>query len=284
MASPVAGPSSTTPNPRRASISQPPVIRRISEGPDSRPKREIHPPPSKDLAYADGASRKPKRRNDPQLQWASRSLIGFEKSPKYYDAISPFLYPVSQIIAELPAYATIIKRPIDLVQIKERLSDGDYEDVSQVNADLRLMIANAMKFNPPGHAVHQAAQQFLQAWDEKWRTCPPKQEVRDASDDPLADFDADSEEEECEHRILDDSFHFLIDHISPSPPYTPGRKAGCRASDRGREGEYRDEKVGEGVEGEVQEALRASQAIGLQSFTWCEWQRTLQETQEVERL
>ncbi len=198
LPSPVAGPS-TTPTARRASVSQPPVIRRTSDGPDSRPKREIHPPPSKDLAYADGGIRKPKRRNDPQLQWASRTLKGFETSTKYFDAVSPFLYPVSQIISELPDYANLIKRPIDLNQIKDRMNDGDYEDVSQVNADLRLMTSNAMKFNPPGHAVHQAAQQFLQSWDEKWKTCPPKQEMRDGSEDPGAeDYDMDSEEEESE--------------------------------------------------------------------------------------
>ncbi len=82
-------------------------------------------------------------------------------------------------------------------QIKERLNEGNYDDVSQVNADLRLMTANAMKFNPPDHAVHQAARQFLQAWDEKWKACPPKQEVRDASEDPLGDYDVDSDEDEC---------------------------------------------------------------------------------------
>ena len=130
-------------------------------------------------------------------------LKGFEASPKYFDAVSPFLYPVSQIIAELPEYATIIKRPIDLNHIKERLADGHYDDVAQVNSEIRLMTSNAMKFNPPGHAVHQAAQQLIQLWDEKWRTCPPKQETRDTSEDPLVeDYDMESEEEESESHSL----------------------------------------------------------------------------------
>ena len=85
-----------------------------------------------------------------------------------------------------------------MIQIKERLAEGDYDDVLQVHADIKLMTTNAVKFNPPGHSVHNAAQQLLQAWEEKWKTCPPKQEMRDNSEDPLGDYDIDSEEEDSE--------------------------------------------------------------------------------------
>ena len=174
---------------RRASISQPPVIRRISDGPDSRPKREIHPPPSKDLAYLDGTSRKPKRRNDPQLQWAAKTVKGLESTQKHYSAVSPFLFPVDRIIAELPDYSRVIKKPIDLNIIKEKLENGDYDEVAEVNVDMKLMVSNAMKFNPPGHDVHTAAQQLQQIWEEKWRTLPPKVEPRDMSEDFVDDED-----------------------------------------------------------------------------------------------
>jgi len=162
------------------------VIRRTSEGPDGRPKREIHPPPPKDLAYADGASRKPKRRNDYQLQWALRTIRAIEGGQKNQGMINWFIYPVDQIIAEVSDYVKIIKRPMDLNIIKERLTEGDYEEATEVNSDMRLMFNNAMKYNPPAHEAHEAAQQFLQMWDEKWRAMPVKQEAREESEDPLA--------------------------------------------------------------------------------------------------
>ncbi|WVQ80446.1 hypothetical protein IAT38_002551 [Cryptococcus sp. DSM 104549] len=176
-----SGPSTA----RRPSISHPPTIRRTSD--DTRPKREIHPPPSKDLAYEDvpGSARKPKRRNDPQLQWAARVLKGLEASNKHFMAVSPFLYPVERIVQDLPDYAAVIKRPIDLNIIKARLAENAYDEVGQVDEDVRLMIANAQKFNPPGHEVHTSATQLLQVWEEKWRGVPPKQEVRDESEDPV---------------------------------------------------------------------------------------------------
>ncbi|ORX33563.1 hypothetical protein BD324DRAFT_639326 [Kockovaella imperatae] len=174
-----AGPSSHT---RRPSVSQVPTIRRSSVGPD-RPKREIHAPPSKELPYADA---KPRRRNDSQLRWAERELAKIEKAAKNYNIVSPFLYEVEKIVEAFPQYSQVVKQPIDLNHIKQRLSDGTYDEVHQVDADMRLMFKNALAFNPPGDPVNDAAQGFKQIWDEKWKQLPAKVEMRDESEDPLA--------------------------------------------------------------------------------------------------
>ncbi|WWC85549.1 uncharacterized protein L201_000413 [Kwoniella dendrophila CBS 6074] len=198
-ASPAAGPSSA----RRASISQPPTIRRSSD--DSRPKREIHPPPSKDLAYEEtaGAARKPKRRNDPQLAWGNKVVKSLETVQKYFPAVSPFLYPVGEIIKAIPDYTQVVKKPIDLIIIKEKLEEGSYEDVHQLDHDIRLMVNNALKFNPPGDVVNTAATQLLQIWNEKWQSLPPKQEIRDSSEDPMADnYEEDGYQSEDDSKQL----------------------------------------------------------------------------------
>ncbi|KAK1926264.1 putative Bromodomain transcription initiation factor [Papiliotrema laurentii] len=197
--SPAAGPS----HPRRPSVSQVPAPRRSSDGPDSsRPKREIHPPPSKDLGYNDGAARKPKRRNDPQLQWASRTLKSIETAAKNYNTVTPFLYPVEEIIKAIPQYADVIRQPIDLLRIRSKLDEGEYEDVSQVDDDIRLMVRNAQVFNPREDPVHIAAAGYLELWNEKWRNLPPKQEARDLSEDPLADDFIEDESDEEDGRLL----------------------------------------------------------------------------------
>ncbi|WWD22326.1 hypothetical protein CI109_106817 [Kwoniella shandongensis] len=210
---PAAGPSTA----RRASISQPPVIRRTSD--DTRPKREIHPPPSKDLAYEDiGGTRKPKRRNDVQLQWAARTLKSLEVNQKTTLIVEPFIYPVEDIIRAIPDYTIVIKQPIDLNQIKGKLTEGVYEDVAQLDDDIKLMLANAQKFNPPDHDVHRAAIQFLQLWGEKWKGLPPKQEVREESEDPLAEEYVEagysSEEDNTTLRSLESKVSELNDQIA----------------------------------------------------------------------
>ena len=190
---PAAGPSSHT---RRPSVSQLPTIRRSSDGPDHRPKREIHAPPSKELPYADA---KPRRRTDSQLRWALKTIRGLESSSKTFGHVSPFLYPVEQIVAAIPDYTSFIDRPIDLNIIKRKIEDGEYDDVHQVNSDMHLMVRNAIKFNPPSDSVAVSAHALKEIWEDKWAGLPPKNEVRDESEDPSADFeDSVSDQEDSE--------------------------------------------------------------------------------------
>lgn len=131
------------------------------------------------------------------MQWAARTIKSLETTQKFYDTVSPFLYPVEDIIAAIPDYARLIKQPIDLLKIKARLEAGEYDDFQQVDADMRLMIRNAKTFNPPQEPVHQCAVQLASIWDEKIKSMPAKQEARDLSEDPLADdFIDDASDEE----------------------------------------------------------------------------------------
>jgi hypothetical protein len=179
-----------------------------------RPKREIHPPPSKDLGYeGPNSARKPKRRNDPQLQWAARTIGSFEKTQKYFDIVSPFLYPIEQVIVAIPEYKTIIKQPIDLLIIKQRLDDGVYEEVDHVDRDIRLLVSNATTFNPPGDAVYNAANALQQLWTEKKQAMPPKPapEARAASEEAPEDLD-DSDDEDKDGELTETvhSAHSLV--------------------------------------------------------------------------
>jgi hypothetical protein len=126
-------------------------------------------------------------------------MSSFEKTQKYFDIVSPFLYPIDDVIAAIPEYKTIIKQPIDLLIIKTRLEDGTYEEVGQVDRDIRLLVNNATTFNPPGDAVFIAANALLQLWEEKARTMPPKplpEPVRAPSEDAVGEDLEESEDED----------------------------------------------------------------------------------------
>lgn len=85
---------------------------------------------------------------------------------------------------------------MDLLIIKQRLTDGEYDDISQVDSDMRLMFSNALKYNPAQDPVAIAATQFQQLWAEKLRSVPSKHVSRDSSEDPIGGTpDYDSEDE-----------------------------------------------------------------------------------------
>jgi len=110
---PVPAPTPTTSAPakqrapRRPSTSTP-VIRRnesISAG-GSRPKREIHPPPSKDLPYADVPKKSRKARaakdnlNAEQLRFCSKLLSDLHRKA-HWTIASPFYEPVGMFVSVL---------------------------------------------------------------------------------------------------------------------------------------------------------------------------------------
>jgi len=127
-------------------------------------------------------------------------LKSIETTQKYFDLVSPFIYPVEEIIKAIPDYAVLIKQPIDLLHIKRKLEDGEYDDATQVDADIRLMLNNAKTFNPPHEPVYISAVGLGNLWAEKWKTLPSK-DTRSASEDPLADdyIDEASDEEDGEY-------------------------------------------------------------------------------------
>uniref|UniRef100_A0A8C1YCC7 Bromodomain containing 4 n=1 Tax=Cyprinus carpio TaxID=7962 RepID=A0A8C1YCC7_CYPCA len=65
----------------------------------------------------------------------------------------PFYKPVDVDALGLHDYLDIIKHPMDLSTIKEKLENRQYRDAQEFAADVRLMFSNCYKYNPPDHEV-----------------------------------------------------------------------------------------------------------------------------------
>lgn len=55
------------------------------------------------------------------------------------------------------SYFAIIENPIDLGTISSKLEGGKYPDRFAFQADFRLMMSNAKRYNPPGSFAHDEA-------------------------------------------------------------------------------------------------------------------------------
>lgn len=83
-----------------------------------------------------------------------------------------FNEPVDAIALNIPEYNKVITKPMDFGTVRRRLDDGRYRKISEFETDVRQVLENATKFNPPEHAVHQMAIQlkhFLEAELKKVR-------------------------------------------------------------------------------------------------------------------
>lgn len=62
----------------------------------------------------------------------------------------PFLYPVDPEQLEIPDYFTIIKNPMDLQTVEEKLKKDDYSNDQEFDNDIDLIWNNALLYNMEG--------------------------------------------------------------------------------------------------------------------------------------
>lgn len=145
-----------------------PTIRRESSA-GGRPKREIHPPKSKDLPYGDVKPRKKKFATE--LRFCANVLKEL-MSKKHENFNFPFLQPVDPVALNCPSYFNIIKHPMDLSTMQHKFNTNQYETAEEFESDVRLMVNNCYKFNPEGSPVNAMGHQLESLFDKKWKDLP----------------------------------------------------------------------------------------------------------------
>ncbi|KAI1341710.1 Bromodomain-containing protein [Xylariaceae sp. FL0016] len=177
-----------------------PQIRRDSTRDDKdRPKRPIHPPKNRDLDYGSQSSRKKKL--EPEQQFI-HTVLEKAKSPRYIAVNGWFLAPVDPVALNIPQYFKIIKKPMDLGSMTQKLQQGEYKVVKDMEKDVKQIVLNAETFNGPEHEVSKQARELEKLFKEltsekdKWmeRHYPPEAPAAQGADSPERS-DAESEEE-----------------------------------------------------------------------------------------
>jgi hypothetical protein len=73
----------------------------------------------------------------------------------------PFLFPVPETVI---GYYDVIKKPVDLTTIRQRLDSSSYRNRGEFEQDFLQMIWNAYIFNPPNSEVFRSAVELHQAF------------------------------------------------------------------------------------------------------------------------
>ncbi|XP_078166242.1 transcription factor GTE11-like isoform X2 [Carex rostrata] len=85
-----------------------------------------------------------------------------------------FNTPVDAVKLNLPDYYNVIKHPMDLGTVKEKLHSGSYMTPSGFASDVRLTFANAMTYNPAGNDVHVMADVLAKFFEARWKPIEKK--------------------------------------------------------------------------------------------------------------
>lgn len=174
-----------------------PTIRRDSQ--TQRPARAIKPPTKHEVTYP-----KPKRREHLLELKFSEHVLDQIRSPRYAQVNHVFLMPVDPVALNIPHYRQIIKKPMDLGTMTQKLKQGQYGKASELKADFDLMIENCLHFNPPGNPVRDLGIQLKREFDHLWRekdkweraNKPKSERASSASGDDSAGDESEEDEEE----------------------------------------------------------------------------------------
>ncbi len=127
---------------------------------------------SKDLPeYAPQHSSKPKGRLTESLNACSEILKELF-SKKHANYAWPFYKPVDTDLPNLADYRKVIKTPMDLGTIKNKMESREYGSGAEFAADVRLIFTNCYKYNPPDHEVVQMARKVQDVFEMRYAKIP----------------------------------------------------------------------------------------------------------------
>ena len=99
-------------------------------------------------------------------KWALDVLKKLEKQPKHY---WPFKEPVDYVAFNIPDYPLIVKHPMDLRTVGERLAEGIIETPDEFVGMVRTVFRNAFLYNKPGSAagVFECAEKLSKIFEKE---------------------------------------------------------------------------------------------------------------------
>ena len=89
----------------------------------------------------------------------------------------PFKSPVDTVALNLPDYHSIIKHPMDLGTVRERLENRYYESSTQCVSDIDLVFNNCLHYNNPEEDVAKMAKVIEAVYKEKVARMPRREQV-----------------------------------------------------------------------------------------------------------
>lgn len=112
-----------------------------------------------------------KRRSDIDANRSSRSphvLKEILKKLKTHRSAWPFQMPVDAVALGVPHYYEVIKNPMDLSTIEQRLQANFYTEDSQFERDIRLIFENCLSFNASDTIVYAEALKLEKYFNRIW--------------------------------------------------------------------------------------------------------------------
>ncbi|KAI1992071.1 transcription initiation at TATA-containing promoter protein [Ophidiomyces ophidiicola] len=95
-----------------------------------------------------------------QTKFLTRTLAALKRT---HDARF-FRLPVDPVKLNIPSYPLIVKNPMDMHSMEDKLKSSTYKTIDEISADFKLMIDNSLAFNGSEHVVTVEGLKLQENW------------------------------------------------------------------------------------------------------------------------
>ncbi|XP_064649292.1 bromodomain-containing protein 3-like isoform X2 [Lineus longissimus] len=176
---------------------QPPNRRESSSRPIKKPKKDL----PEDQAQHSTKSKKMKLNE--QLKYCN-TILKELFAKKHAGYAWPFYKPVDADMLGLHDYFDIIKKPMDLGTVKQKMDNREYRSGAEFAEEVRLIFTNCYKYNPSDSDVVQMARKLQNVFERKFHSIfQDVFEIKFARmpDGPLHDDDSSGSESSSESEV-----------------------------------------------------------------------------------
>ncbi|ETN37973.1 uncharacterized protein HMPREF1541_07596 [Cyphellophora europaea CBS 101466] len=101
-------------------------------------------------------------------------------------ASAAFRQPVDPVALNIPTYVDIVKNPMDLGKIDQKLKTNSYSNVSEFRSDFELIVSNCVAFNGSEHGVTQQAFTMQTSFNNQMQQLPKVQYAEPSKEEKKA--------------------------------------------------------------------------------------------------
>ncbi|XP_013774946.1 bromodomain-containing protein 3-like isoform X2 [Limulus polyphemus] len=127
--------------------------------------------PSKDLPDIQNANKPRKGKLSEQMKYCS-TILKEIFAKKHAGYAWPFYKPVDAELLGLHDYHKVIKQPMDLGTVKQKLDLREYKTPDEFAGDVRLIFTNCYKYNPADHDVVAMAKKLQEVFEILYAKMP----------------------------------------------------------------------------------------------------------------
>ncbi|EEC12083.1 bromodomain-containing protein 2, brd2, putative, partial [Ixodes scapularis] len=149
--------------------------------------------PSKDLPDTQQHSSKPKKGKLTEQMKYCNSILKELFAKKHAGYAWPFYKPVDADLLGLHDYHEIIKHPMDLGTVKQKMDNREYKSPEEFAGDVRLIFTNCYKYNPPDHEVVAMARKLQDVFEMRYAKMPDEPPQSDPAPVSQTDKTEDSD-------------------------------------------------------------------------------------------